>query len=103
MHANLGVENKGFDQEGEDESKPAEGEGETASVQLSAFESADGLSAFDYTQIKPYGGMPKEVLLQHSTQACDRLPREILFWFTVLCTLVLVAEPPPSYRCHPSA
>ncbi|MGH0147506.1 UNVERIFIED_CONTAM: hypothetical protein FKN15_010633 [Acipenser sinensis] len=91
MHADLGVENKGFDQEGEDGSKPAEGEGETTSVQLSAFEAADGLSELDYTQIKPYAGMPKEVLLQYSTQACYRLPREILFWFTVLCTLVLVA------------
>ncbi|XP_058880696.1 neutral and basic amino acid transport protein rBAT [Acipenser ruthenus] len=91
MHADLAVENKGFDQEGEDGSKPAEGDGETASVQLSAFESADGLSELDYTQIKPYAGMPKEVLLQYSTQACYRLPREILFWFTVLCTLVLLA------------
>ncbi|MBN3284236.1 SLC31 protein, partial [Polyodon spathula] len=85
MHADLGIENKGFDQEGEDASKPAEAEGEATSVV------ADGLSELHYTQIKPYAGMPKEVLLQYSSQACYRLPREILFWLTVLCTLVLVA------------
>uniref|UniRef100_A0A8C9ZJ21 Amino acid transporter heavy chain SLC3A1 n=1 Tax=Sander lucioperca TaxID=283035 RepID=A0A8C9ZJ21_SANLU len=44
-----------------------------------------------YTQIKPYAGMPKEVLLQYSSQARYRVPREILFWLTVACTLVLVA------------
>ncbi|XP_034754891.1 neutral and basic amino acid transport protein rBAT isoform X2 [Etheostoma cragini] len=45
----------------------------------------------EYTQIKPYAGMPKEVLLQYSSQARYRVPREILFWLTVACTLVLVA------------
>lgn len=45
----------------------------------------------EYTQIKPYAGMPKEVLLLYSTQARYRLPREILFWLIVACTLVLVA------------
>lgn len=43
-----------------------------------------------YTQIKPYAGMPKEVLLQFSSQARYRVPREILFWLTVACTLALV-------------
>ncbi|KAA8583587.1 neutral and basic amino acid transport protein rBAT isoform X2 [Etheostoma spectabile] len=45
----------------------------------------------EYTQIKPYAGMPKEVLLQYSSLARYRVPREILFWLTVACTLVLVA------------
>ncbi|CAJ1067084.1 neutral and basic amino acid transport protein rBAT [Xyrichtys novacula] len=45
----------------------------------------------EYTQIKPYAGMPKEVLLLYSTQARYRVPREILFWLTVACTLALVA------------
>ncbi|XP_072906774.1 amino acid transporter heavy chain SLC3A1 isoform X1 [Hemitrygon akajei] len=39
----------------------------------------------------PYAGMPKEVLLQYSSQLCYRLPREIIFWFIVAATLVLVA------------
>lgn len=44
-----------------------------------------------YTQIKPYAGMPKEVLLLYSSQARYRVPREILFWLTVACTLTLIA------------
>ncbi|XP_040904988.1 neutral and basic amino acid transport protein rBAT [Toxotes jaculatrix] len=47
--------------------------------------------AEEYTQIKPYAGMPKEVLLLYSSQARYRVPREILFWLTVACTLALVA------------
>ncbi|XP_034537760.1 neutral and basic amino acid transport protein rBAT [Notolabrus celidotus] len=45
----------------------------------------------EYTQIKPYAGMPKEVLLLYSTKARYRVPREILFWLTLACTLALVA------------
>lgn len=45
----------------------------------------------EYTQIRPYAGMPKEVLLLYSSQARYRVPREILFWLTVACTLALVA------------
>lgn len=44
----------------------------------------------EYTQIKPYAGMPKEVLLQFSSQARYRVPREIIFWLTVACTVALV-------------
>ncbi|XP_065815616.1 amino acid transporter heavy chain SLC3A1 isoform X2 [Labrus bergylta] len=35
--------------------------------------------------------MPKEVLLLYSSQARYRVPREILFWLMVACTLALVA------------
>lgn len=49
------------------------------------------LDAHEYTQIKPYAGMPKEVLLLYSSQARYRVPREILFWLIVACTLTLVA------------
>ncbi len=45
----------------------------------------------EYTQLKPYAGMPKEVLLLYSSQARYRVPREILFWLTVACTLTLIA------------
>lgn len=44
-----------------------------------------------YTQIKPYAGMPKEVLLLYSSQARYRIPREVLFWLTVACTVALIA------------
>lgn len=44
----------------------------------------------EYTQIKPYAGMPREVLLLYSSQARYRVPREIIFWLTVVCTAVLV-------------
>lgn len=39
--------------------------------------------------IQPYAGMPKEVLFHFSGQACYRVPREILFWLTVVSVLVL--------------
>ena len=45
----------------------------------------------EYTQIKPYAGMPKEVLLLYSSQARYRVPRQILFWLLILCVLALVA------------
>lgn len=44
----------------------------------------------EYTQVKPYAGMPKKVLLQYSSQARYRVPREIIFWLTVACTAALV-------------
>lgn len=44
----------------------------------------------EYTQIKPYPGMPKEVLLLYSSQARYRVPREIIFWLTVACAAALV-------------
>lgn len=44
----------------------------------------------EYTQIKPYAGMPKEVLLLYSSQARYRVPREIIFWLTVACAAALV-------------
>lgn len=45
----------------------------------------------EYTQIKPYAGMPKEVLLLYSSRARYRVPRGVLFWLTVACTLALLA------------
>lgn len=51
----------------------------------------DSEAAEEYTQLRPYAGMPKEVLLLYSSQARYRVPREILFWLTVACTLALVA------------
>ena len=51
----------------------------------------DSVAAEEYTQLKPYAGMPKEVLLLYSSRARYRVPREILFWLTVACALALVA------------
>ncbi|KAG8504756.1 Neutral and basic amino acid transport protein rBAT [Galemys pyrenaicus] len=41
--------------------------------------------------IRPYAGMPKEVLFQFSRQARYRVPREVLFWLTVASVITLIA------------
>ncbi|KAG7247927.1 hypothetical protein CRUP_027806 [Coryphaenoides rupestris] len=45
----------------------------------------------EYRQIKPYAGMPKEVLLLYSGQARYRVPRQVLFWLVIACILALLA------------
>ncbi|KAM9382437.1 amino acid transporter heavy chain SLC3A1 [Phaethornis superciliosus] len=40
--------------------------------------------------LKPYAGMPKEVLLKFSSQARYRVTREILFWLIIAASAVLV-------------
>ncbi|XP_074142812.1 amino acid transporter heavy chain SLC3A1 [Sminthopsis crassicaudata] len=45
----------------------------------------------DLTTIKPYAGMPKEVLLLYSSQARYRVTREILFWLIIASVLVLIS------------
>ncbi|NXG63703.1 SLC31 protein, partial [Hemiprocne comata] len=40
--------------------------------------------------LKPYAGMPKEVLLKFSSQARYRVTREILFWLIIAAAIVLV-------------
>ncbi|XP_026212273.1 neutral and basic amino acid transport protein rBAT [Anabas testudineus] len=65
--------------------EPGEKQQDATAVKL------DSDVAEEYTQIKPYAGMPKEVLLLYSSQARYRVTREILFWLTVACTLALVA------------
>lgn len=40
--------------------------------------------------VQPYAGMPKEVLFQFSGQARYRVPREILFWLTIVAVLLLI-------------
>ncbi|XP_060025839.1 amino acid transporter heavy chain SLC3A1 isoform X4 [Lagenorhynchus albirostris] len=44
----------------------------------------------DLKDVRPYAGMPKEVLFRFSGQARYRVPREILFWLTVASVLVLI-------------
>ncbi|KAM7408431.1 hypothetical protein PAMA_002248 [Pampus argenteus] len=87
------VRNPGY-QDGEDGGSAADtinadpGEKrESTAVKLDA----DAAAAEYYTQLKPYAGMPKEVLLLYSSQARYRVPREILFWLTIASMLALVA------------
>lgn len=63
--------------------------GETA-AELSSVPEEKEEASKEYTQIKPYAGMPKEVLLLYSSQARYRVPREIIFWLTLACTATLV-------------
>ncbi|KAG7462649.1 hypothetical protein MATL_G00187020 [Megalops atlanticus] len=83
-----GVTNEGF-QEDEEQETGNLGRHEDGSVPPVVL-SPNGEECA-YTQIKPYAGMPKEVLLLYSNQARYRLPREILFWLLILSTLALVA------------
>ncbi|XP_030627856.1 neutral and basic amino acid transport protein rBAT [Chanos chanos] len=80
-----GIENTGFQEESDNESvASSKKRGSEGSVCMHKKEN-------EYTQIKPYAGMPKEVLLLYSRQARYRVPREILFWLTIACTLALLA------------
>uniref|UniRef100_A0A3B1KAR1 Amino acid transporter heavy chain SLC3A1 n=1 Tax=Astyanax mexicanus TaxID=7994 RepID=A0A3B1KAR1_ASTMX len=81
-----GVENAGFQEDSQAEEASPRRAAEPA---VSAESCAAGEES--YTQLRPYAGMPKEVLLLYSSQARYRVPREILFWLTVACTLALVA------------
>ncbi|NXO51539.1 SLC31 protein, partial [Aramus guarauna] len=47
-------------------------------------------AAVEEPVLKPYAGMPKEVLLKFSGQARYRVTREILFWLTIAAAIVLV-------------
>ncbi|NXU31855.1 SLC31 protein, partial [Thalassarche chlororhynchos] len=47
-------------------------------------------AATEELALKPYAGMPKEVLLKFSSQARYRVTREILFWLIITAAVVLV-------------
>ncbi|NXX28945.1 SLC31 protein, partial [Nicator chloris] len=83
-----GVENNGFVQNEAFENK----ERDTSSQEEMAKKcSVDvDLVAVEETVLKPYPGMPKDVLLQFSSQARYRLTREILFWLIVAGSIALV-------------
>ncbi|XP_004627792.1 neutral and basic amino acid transport protein rBAT [Octodon degus] len=53
--------------------------------------SITGAGEPDAQRVRPYAGMPKEVLFQFSGQARYRVPREILFWLTIVVVLLLIA------------
>ncbi|KAM3932496.1 amino acid transporter heavy chain SLC3A1 [Leptodactylus fuscus] len=85
-----GVENNGFvaDQGIEENAKPesrrnSQAEEHIYVVKLDSYE--------DPLTLKPYAGMPKEVLLQFSNKPCYKITREILFWLIIIATLAIIA------------
>ncbi|XP_008113929.1 amino acid transporter heavy chain SLC3A1 [Anolis carolinensis] len=91
MNKKEGVENNGFIQS--DEMEVEEMEAGANSLEASPKQCAVGVSlgTMQELTLRPYAGMPKEVLLQFSTQARYRVTREILFWLIIAASLVLVA------------
>ncbi|XP_053167910.1 neutral and basic amino acid transport protein rBAT [Hemicordylus capensis] len=84
-----GLENNGFVQSEELDEKEVDATSQeevpipcTLSIKPEAMEEVD---------VRPYAGMPKEVLLKFSSQARYRITREILFWLIIASALVLVA------------
>uniref|UniRef100_A0A8C2L7Q3 Amino acid transporter heavy chain SLC3A1 n=1 Tax=Cyprinus carpio TaxID=7962 RepID=A0A8C2L7Q3_CYPCA len=81
-----GIQNAAFHEDDDDTSNASSSrEQQATSVSVTRPEENE------YTQIKPYAGMPKEVLMLYSRKACYRVPREIIFWLIIACTLALIA------------
>ncbi|NWW98255.1 SLC31 protein, partial [Caloenas nicobarica] len=83
-----GVENNGFVQneafdDKETETSSQEETPKTCNIDV-------GTAAAEELALKPYAGMPKEVLLKFSSQARYRVTREILFWLIIVAAIVLV-------------
>ncbi|KAI4888631.1 hypothetical protein NFI96_027062 [Prochilodus magdalenae] len=85
MELKEGMENRGFQEDSQSEGSTRRAQEQHVPVESCA------AGEESYTQIRPYAGMPKEVLLLYSGKARYKLPREILFWLIVACTLTLVA------------
>uniref|UniRef100_A0A8C8RN04 Amino acid transporter heavy chain SLC3A1 n=1 Tax=Pelusios castaneus TaxID=367368 RepID=A0A8C8RN04_9SAUR len=86
-----GVENKGFVQNETLNEKEcnASNQEETPGTCSIGINSAP-IHTLDSEVLKPFAGMPKEVLLKFSHQARYRVTREILFWLMIASTPVLV-------------
>ncbi|CAH2254819.1 neutral and basic amino acid transport rBAT [Pelobates cultripes] len=86
------VENNGFvpdyDYDGEEKVASRKNsqteEAHVYAVQINA-------TSLDPLTLKPYAGMPKEVLLQFSRRPGYRITREIIFWLIIAATLVIIA------------
>ncbi|XP_040467590.1 neutral and basic amino acid transport protein rBAT [Falco naumanni] len=82
-----GVENNGFVQNEALDDK----ETDTSSQEMPKTYTVDvAPAAAEEPVLKPYAGMPKEVLLKFSSQARYRVTREILFWLVIAAAMVLV-------------
>ncbi|NXQ87369.1 SLC31 protein, partial [Nyctibius grandis] len=82
-----GVENNGFVQnEAFDKETDTSSQEEMPKTCIVDVDSA----ATEEPALKPYAGMPKEVLLKFSSQARYRVTREILFWLIIAAAVILV-------------
>ncbi|XP_077193498.1 amino acid transporter heavy chain SLC3A1 [Paroedura picta] len=84
-----GLENNGFVQSEDTDEKETENASQEKLPEPCLLGVEPG--AMQELSVQPYAGMPKEVLLQFSTQARYRITREILFWLIIASSLVLVA------------
>ncbi|NWU42895.1 SLC31 protein, partial [Hylia prasina] len=83
-----GVENNGFVQNEAFEDKETATSSQEGMAEKCSVDMAPG--AVQEMVLKPYAGMPKEVLLQFSSQARYRVTREILFWLIIAGAIALV-------------
>ncbi|KAM5165591.1 amino acid transporter heavy chain SLC3A1 [Mantella aurantiaca] len=84
-----GHENNGFvaDHDGQEEMPSRK----NSQIEESTY--AVKMNEYDPTiPLKPYAGMPKDVLLQFSNQTCYKVAREILFWLIIVATLAIIAS-----------
>ncbi|NP_001089867.1 solute carrier family 3 (amino acid transporter heavy chain), member 1 L homeolog [Xenopus laevis] len=90
-----GHENNGFisDHDGRDEDKPEKGKSRRNSKEGDAHIYSVRINEVpeDSPPLKPYAGMPKDVLLQFSNRPCYRIAREIIFWLIIVATLAIIA------------
>lgn len=84
-----GVENNGFVQNEALDDKEADTSSREEMPKTCTIEAEP--VALEDLLLKPYAGMPKDVLLKFSSQARYRVTREILFWLIIVATLVLVS------------
>ncbi|XP_065535575.1 amino acid transporter heavy chain SLC3A1 [Lathamus discolor] len=83
-----GVENNGFVQ---NEAVDDKGTNSSTQEEVPKACSVDvDAAATEEPVLKPYAGMPKEVLLKFSSQAQYRVTREILFWLIIATAVLLV-------------
>lgn len=83
-----GVENNGFVQ-----NEAVDDKGTSSSTQEEVPKACTvevDAAATEEPVLKPYAGMPKEVLLKFSSQARYRVTREILFWLITATAVLLV-------------
>ncbi|XP_030355001.1 neutral and basic amino acid transport protein rBAT [Strigops habroptila] len=83
-----GVENNGFVQNEASEDKETNPSTQEE-MPKACIVDADP-AAMEEPVLKPYAGMPKEVLLKFSSQARYRVTREILFWLIIATAVLLV-------------
>lgn len=90
LRTKAGLDNNGFVQN--EESSDGK-EAQTTSPKYMPKPCTVGIEAGDTPElaVEPYAGMPKDVLLQFSSQARYRITREILFWLVIVVSVVLVA------------